>query len=147
MTRAFHGLFLAACLTIASLAATSSNAADSGSMTITVIIPPVAAARQAIAEGALGLWTVDRPAGGLLLAARDGNADQDAELVVYRSERNMLEPAFADPQAAAAMGAKLKINAWTPLNGLQRAAYSVAMAQPEGFVPAVQSVVIVLRSI
>lgn len=147
MTRAFHGLFLAACLTIASLAATSSNAADSGSMTITVIIPPVAAARQAIAEGAVGLWTVDRPAGGLLLASRDGNADQDAELVVYRSERNMLEPAFADPQAAAAMGAQLTINAWTPLNGLQRAAYSVAMAQPEGFVPLVQPIVIVLRSI
>lgn len=147
MTRALQRLVLAASLAAVSLAATSSNAADSGSMTVTVIIPPVAAARQALAEGAVGLWTVDRPAGGLLLAARDGNADQDAELVVYRSERNMLEPAFADPQAAAEMGAQLKINAWTPLNGLQRASYSVAMTPSDAPVPAMRSVVIILRSI
>lgn len=147
MTRAIHGLVLAASLAAASLAATPGHAGQSGSMTVTVIIPPVAAARQALAEGALGLWTVDRPAGGLLLAARDGNADQDAELVVYRSERNMLEPVFADPQAAAEMGAQLKINPWTRLNGLQRASYSVAMAPSDAPAPAMTSVVIVLRSI
>ena len=147
MTRSFQGLILTASIAALGLAATPSSASDSGSMTVTVIIPPIAAARQALSEGAVGLWTVNGPAGGLLLATHDGDADQDAELVGYRSERNMLEPTFADPEAAAAMGAQLKINAWTPLNGLQRAAFSVSLDPSIGVASPVQPVVIVLRSI
>ena len=133
----------AAALVSIALPASSALASDSASMNITVIIPPIAATRAATAEGAVGAWTVTGEAGGLMLAVRDGQEDA-GELVVYRSDRNLLSTSFADAAMAEAMGLSLDASAPVQLNGLERTSYSIT-ADPSAEVT--RPVVLVLSSI
>jgi hypothetical protein len=48
-----------------------STSSSSGSMTITVYIPPIAPAIRAAQSGAIGLWTIDGKFDGLMLRVAD----------------------------------------------------------------------------
>lgn len=140
MTRLLGALALTS---VMSAAAPAMAAETNGTVNITVIIPPIAATRAAVADGAVGAWTVTRAAGGLMVAVRDGKPD-NGELVVYRSDRNMLSTSFADPAMAESMGLSLGQSAPVQLNGLQRTSYSVTS---RGLASLTKPVVLVLSSI
>lgn len=118
-------------------------ASESGAVNVRVTIPPIAATRLAVAEGAVGAWTVTRPSGGLLLAIKSSSRDQ-SELVVYRSDRNFLLPTFADRNQATAMGLSLKTSTVSSLNGLQRTSYAISASESAD---RSSPVVLILRSL
>lgn len=68
------------------------GAESTGTVTITVNIPPFAAGLAAQAEGAIGLWTVSTDSSALMLKLPDTlPSDKAAEAAIYTSGNNLFD--------------------------------------------------------
>jgi hypothetical protein len=115
-------------LGIVPLAAHASEGAgmtSSGSITIRVVIPPIAAALQAQAEGAVGIWTVEDGKSALMInlpSSVDGK--QNATAMVYHGS-DMPIAIVADANSMVTLTSMRP----TRLNGLTRESFSIAEAR------------------
>lgn len=121
-------IMIVTALGMAPLAAHASEGAgttSSGSVTIRVVIPPIAAALQAQAEGAVGIWTVEDEKSALMInlpSSVDGK--QNAAAMVYHGS-DMPIAIAADANSAVTLTSARP----TRLNGLTRESFLITEAR------------------
>jgi hypothetical protein len=123
------GRLLALALGLAPTAALAGGTSDSFSISVT--LPPIAAALQAQAQGAVGLSTLDQPGGGLMVRAPDALAQgTPGTLDVFTLKGAVVSVRVADggPSGAPSALASVTPVATTPLNGMDRNTFSIAPA-------------------
>ena len=103
-------------------------AATSGSFSITVTIPPIAAGLQAVSQGAVGLSTLDQPGGGLLVATPDQvSQGSSGKFEVFGLDGTPVTARVADsgPAGTPSKLATVSQTATTQLNGMVQTSFSV----------------------
>ena len=84
----FAIIVAAATIGTAAQAQELSTSSSSGTMTITVYIPPIAPAIQAASGGAVGLWTIDGQFNGMML--RVGDVGGNTPVTLYTRPGNLV---------------------------------------------------------
>ncbi|WP_301075662.1 hypothetical protein [Sphingomonas sp.] len=96
---------------------------DSSTFSITVNIPPIAAALDAQAEGAVGLWTVSSNQAALMIKMPDRvSSDADVEAAIFSSGGALFS--LSAPQSPLVISAKSS----TIKNGLRRESFALRAA-------------------
>lgn len=111
--------------TLGVLAAAPAQASDvgnesTGTVTITVNIPPFAAGLAAQGEGAVGLWTVSTDGSALMLKLPDTLTDKAAEAAIFTSGNTVLDVSVDAPSKLEIVRTGMRAD-----NGLVRQALSL----------------------
>lgn len=118
------------------LAAAPAQASDlgsesTGSVTITVNIPPFAAGLAAQGEGAVGLWTVSTDSSALMLKIPDRlTSNEAAEAAIFTSGNTLFDVAVDAPSRVEIVRTGMRVD-----NGLVRQALSLRPLEGASIAP------------
>jgi len=122
-------------LAVAALAFPTVGWADgaSGSFSVSVTLPPIAAGLQAQSEGAVGLNSLDQPGQGLMVRSPDQIAPGDqGQLQVFTLQGRSVTVRVADggPAGAPSTLASVQPGPTVPMNGMDRTTFIIQQARP-----------------
>jgi len=112
-------------------AAELSTVSSSGSMTITVYVPPIGPALRAQATGAVGLWTIDGQFDGMMVQLADGAPGSPTAnpLTVYSRPGNLLAVSLQGSHWTS--GSFVAPDSASGDDGLIRSTYTVPAAEKQ----------------
>ena len=127
----YHAGRLLVAMVLVAAPSVAMAAGASGSFTITVTIPPIAAGIQAVNAGAVGLSTLDQPGGGLLVSTPDQvRPGSSSKFDVFSLNGTAVTARVADggPSGAPSNLATVKPVGTTQLNGMVHTSFTVVPA-------------------